>query len=402
LDTKISSSQPLSAAEVAQIRRQAPGSDHITHLNYAGSGLISRATLKAMTEHLQLEANIGAMEAGAMTAHVIGEARLLTARLIGAKPTEIAFCASGSAAWGTAFSALPSFNKDDRILVSRQEWGSNLSTIRLAAAKTGASVETMPARDDGTVDCEKLQLMIDNRVRLIAATWLPANGGLINDVKNIGTIANIAQIPYFVDAGQAFGQLPIDVGEIGCDVLKSAGRKHIRGPRGTAILFTRKQFLQRYAPVFVDVQSAPLNAQDWPSPRSDASRFEMQEISMAAMHGLCNALQEALALSVERTWPQVKKIASFAREQLARLGNVTLLDIGLNKSGLVSFNVKGLSATEVKSKLALKKINIGANGVAYTPLDMRARGLTEVARISVSYLTTEHEIETAVQAIRQL
>jgi selenocysteine lyase/cysteine desulfurase len=53
-------------------------------------------------------------------------------------------------------------------------------------------------------------------------------------------------------------------------------------------------------------------------------------------------------------------------------------------------------------QLAAQGISISANGPAYTPLDMRARGLGEIARASVSYLTTDAEIDRLAHAIRGL
>ena len=65
-------------------------------------------------------------------------------------------------------------------------------------------------------------------------------------------------------------------------------------------------------------------------------------------------------------------------------------------------NLAGWDAFELKRRLGLKRINIGANGVAYTPLDMQARGLESVARISVSALNNKHDIELLIAALREL
>ena len=97
--------------------------------------------------------------------------------------------------------------------------------MRLIAERAGARVETIPSDQDGCVDPEALRAMLDERVRLIALTWLPANGGLINPAAAIGAVAREHGIAYFVDAAQAVGQLPIDVEQVGCDVLAGAGRK---------------------------------------------------------------------------------------------------------------------------------------------------------------------------------
>ena len=68
----------------------------------------------------------------------------------------------------------------------------------------------------------------------------------------------------------------------------------------------------------------------------------------------------------------------------------------------MSFNLAGQEATAVQQALAAQGIVIGSNGVPYTPLDMNARGLTQIARASVSYLTNPDEIDRLVQALRTL
>jgi selenocysteine lyase/cysteine desulfurase len=71
---------------------------------------------------------------------------------------------------------------------------------------------------------------------------------------------------------------------------------------------------------------------------------------------------------------------------------VSVHDLGTQRSGLVSFTVAGIGAQDVRARLAAEQISVGANGVAYTPLDMKARGLNEIVRASVSYFNTENEI----------
>lgn len=55
-----------------------------------------------------------------------------------------------------------------------------------------------------------------------------------------------------------------------------------------------------------------------------------------------------------------------------------------------------------RSKLAEKSISIGANGIPYTPFDMTARGLQEIARASVSYFNTAGEVDGLVYAVEQI
>lgn len=160
------------------------------------------------------------------------------------------------------------------------------------------------------------------------------DGELINDAAAVGLVARASGIPYFVDAGQALGQIEVDVEAIGCDDLKGAGRKHLRGPRGTAILYVRKSFLPRLKPAFHDVLSAPWTSSG-PRPRQDARIFETSEAPIALLLGLGNALREALALGLHPIRARIDLLACKVRSELASIGGVTIHDLGREKSGLI-------------------------------------------------------------------
>ena len=391
----------MSPLDVQHLRDETPGCQSgIVHFNHAGASLPSQATLDAIIEQLQREARDGPMEAGEHGAVLAEKARRAAAQLLNAPASSIAFASSGSTAWSMAFQALGPWQPGDRILVGRHEWGGNLASMELAV-QAGARVEVIPCDDSGAACPLALQAMIDARVKLIDLTWLPANGGLINPAQAIGEVARRHAIPYFIDAGQAVGQVPVDVQALHCDVLKSAGRKHLRGPRGTALLYVRGDFLERLSPAQRDVFSAPWTDQGFDL-RNDARRFETSETSFALLAGLGNALQEMNRLGIERAWETMSQTAERIREALRGISGITLHDLGTQQSGLIAFNLAGWDAFELKRRLALKRINIGANDVAYTPLDMQARGLESVARISVSPLNTEQDIEVLLAALREL
>jgi cysteine desulfurase/selenocysteine lyase len=388
----------MSRLDVETLRAATPGCATSVHFNHAGASLMSGATLSAITEQLRREALYGPHEASVAVQGRLDQARADAARLLNATPAEIAFTSSGSAGWGLAFAALPPLRAGDRILVGRHEWGGNLATMQRAAARAGARIEVIACREDGSVDPEALAGMIDARVRLVALTWLPANGGLINDAAAIGRVTRSAGVPFFVDAGQALGQIPVDVEAIGCDVLKGAGRKHLRGPRGTAILYVRAAFRQQLDTVFSDVLSAPWTAQG-PAPRGDARIFETSEHPVALLLGLGVALEEALALGVPAIRDQIDLTANRLRAELQAIDGVVIRDLGQQRSGLVSFTVGDLDVNAVKDRLASAGISVGANGPAYTPFDMAARGLSGIVRASVSYLTDEQDIARLLAAV---
>ncbi|MEG8244189.1 aminotransferase class V-fold PLP-dependent enzyme [Pseudomonas paracarnis] len=391
----------MSPLQIQHLREATPGCQSgLVHFNHAGASLPSQATLDAIIEQLQREARDGPMEAGEQGAILVEKARRAAGQLLNAPASAIAFASSGSTAWSMAFQALGPWQPGDRILVGRHEWGGNLASMELAI-QAGARVDVIPCDASGAACPVALEAMLDAKVKLIDLTWLPANGGLINPAQAIGDVARRHAIPYFIDAGQAVGQLPVDVQALQCDVLKSAGRKHLRGPRGTALLYIRPDFLPHLNPAQRDVFSAPWTAEGFDL-RNDARRFETSEVSFALLAGLGNALHEINQLGIERVWQRVLQTSARIREALRQIPGITLHDLGSTHSGLIAFNLAGWDSFELKQRLGVKRINIGANGVAYTPLDMQARGLSSVARISVSPLNTDDDIELLVKALREL
>jgi len=386
--------------DILRLRAATPGCAQVIHFNHAGASLPSHATLDAVIEQLQREALGGPMEAA--DNRVQERARNAAAALLNAQPEDIAFASSGSAAWSQAFNALGPWQPGERILVGRHEWAGNLACMG-EAVKAGARLEVIPCDAKGAVDPQALAQMIDGQVRLIALTWLPANGGLINPAAQIGNVARRHGIPYFIDAGQALGQLPCDVQALQCDVLKGAGRKFLRGPRGTALMYIRPQFLQRLLPVQRDVLSAPWDGKRF-TLRDDARRFETSEVSLVLLAGLANALEEYNRLGAIPVRQRIEQLSSGLRQRLKAIPGLTLRNLGAanQQSGLIAFTLEGWDSVALKQTLAGRRINIGANGVSYTPLDMQARGLTNIARVAVSYLNTQEEIDVLLENLTQL
>ncbi|GGF45083.1 class V aminotransferase [Aliidongia dinghuensis] len=382
--------------DIARLRAETPGVDRVLHLNHAGSSLLSAATLAGIEAQFRREAELGSMEAGAAAAGAIDAARADIATLIGAAADEIAFTGGNSDGWGRAFAALR-LRPGDRVLVGRSEWGGNLACLERA----GLAVETVPADEYGQISLEALAGLLDERVRLLALTWAPANGGLIQPAAAVGRLVRAVGVPYFIDAAQIVGQMPVDVAKLGCDVLVAPARKHLRGPRGVGFAYVRRDFAERLDPAFVDTRSAPIGP-GGALLQPGARRLESAECAPALRIGFGLAVRHALDLGVDHIRAAIAARAESLRARLAALPGVALCDLGVERSGLVAFTLDGWSGPRAQAALASQKINIGFNGRAYTPLDMDARGLAEVLRASVSYLTTEDELDRFTAALAAL
>lgn len=387
--------------DLQQIRQATPGVAHRVHLNNAGAGLMPNSVLQAMTGYLTREAEIGGYEAAAEAAPVLDGVYDSVARLVGAARDEIALVENATVAWQLAFYAL-AFRPGDRILTARAEYAANYVAFLQVARRTGAVIEVIPDDADGVLDPAALERMIDGRVRLIAMTWVPTNGGLINPAEEVGRIARRHDILYLLDACQAVGQMPVSVETIGCDVLTATGRKFLRGPRGTGFLYMRRALLQSLEPAMIDHFAAPWVAPDRYALRPDARRFETWENNYAARLGLGVAIDLALSLGLESIEARCRQLSTRLREGLRAVNAVDVRDLGPRCASIVTFTHRSISADDAKARLAKEGFNISVSGPGSTLLDATARGLPPLLRASPHYYNTEDEVDRFLQAVAAL
>jgi cysteine desulfurase / selenocysteine lyase len=174
-----------------------------------------------------------------------------------------------------------------------------------------------------------------------------------------------------VDACQAVGQMPVDVDELGCDALSATGRKFVRGPRGTGLLYVRSSLLERLEPARLDLRAAEWAAPDRYELRRDGRRFEEWEQYDAGKIGLARAIDYVLAWELPAIWERVRSGGERLRELLRGVEGVTIQDPGVVRRGIVTFTVAGIPAEQVKEALAREQITVSVALAGHAVIDAR-------------------------------
>ncbi|MBY0552411.1 MAG: aminotransferase class V-fold PLP-dependent enzyme [Candidatus Obscuribacterales bacterium] len=387
--------------DVVRARRETPGCTKVVHFNNAGASLTPTPVSQAVHEYLRCEELTGGYEAESLRAEQIDRFYQNAARLLNCQRDEVAFVESATRAWDMAFYSLQ-FAPGDRIITGHSEYASNYIAFLQTARKTGAIIDVIPNDERGQISVERLQSAITEKTKLIAITHVPTNGGLVNPAAEIGRIAKAARVLYLVDACQSVGQMPIDVEQIKCDILSCTGRKFLRGPRGTGILYMERSLVQRVEPVFLDLHAADWVERDHYTVRSDARRFETWECNYANKVGLSQAIDYALDWGLESIWARVSELASTLRNRLLEVPGIEVHDIGETKCGIVTFSHSNVGSGHIAEELSKLSINVSTSTPFGTRIDMDERGLSAIVRASVHYYNFEDEIEYFIQSLQKV
>ncbi len=387
--------------DITRLRADTAGCEQSIFFNNAGASLQPRAVVARVIEHLRLEEQVGPYEAADGVASELDGLYGSVARLLHCAPEEIALQENATRAWEMAFYSLR-FAPGDRIVTSANEYASNYIAFLQVAQRTGAEICVVESDQAGEMDLEALRRLLNDRVKLIALTHVPTNGGLVQPAAQVGELAQRAGIPFLLDATQSTGQMHLDVDALRCDMLCATGRKYLRGPRGTGFLYVRRSMLEHMDPPLLDLHAATWVSRGKFQVRSDAKKFETWESSAAIRLGLGVAIEYALALGLKSIERRVQGLAALLRQQLADVKGVVVRDLGRVRSGIVTFTCEGRTAEEVMQWLQANGIAVRITERSATRIDMEQRNLDELVRASVHYYNTEWEIERLCQVLRAM
>jgi selenocysteine lyase/cysteine desulfurase len=389
--------------DIKRLRADTPGCRQRVHLNNAGAALMPGPVVKTIQDHITLESRIGGYEAADACHDAVLAAYQSVADLIGAQPRNIAFAENATASFMQALSSIP-LDRGDVILVTRNDYASNQIQFLSLQKRLGVRIVRAPDQREGGVDVQAMaDLIRRHRPSLVCVTHVPTNSGLVQDVTGIGSVCRDAGVLYLVDACQSIGQLPIDVGALGCDFLSASARKYLRGPRGSGFLYVSDRVLdQGLEPLYIDMRGADWIAEDRYRALPDATRFENWEFAWALVLATAEAARYAMAVGLQPIRDRVSALASRARAGLGNIGQVRVLDRGRELCGIVSVAISGRDPAELVTALRSRGINTSAQRREYAVIDYDEKQVTASLRISPHYYNTEQEVDLAVASIREL
>ena len=374
------------------------------HFNHAGASIPPPEVVDRVIDHLRLEADAGGYEAAE---RVAGEAELIPealAALVGAGADEVVPCESATRGWEQVLWAAAlshGWGSGDRVVVDRFAYASSWATLQRLRDVLGVDLAIAPSGPDGSVDAAGVTDVIDDRTRLVLVTHVPTHLGTVSDVAGVGAALAGREVVYAVDLAQSLGQIPIDVEAIGCQIAFAPGRKFLRAPRGTGLLYVASQLADTLQPLSADQTSATVLDGAHVVLRPGAARFDLFEHSLALRLGLAEAARYAISVGLAHISAEVAARTQQVAGLVAATAGLDLL-AAPPLSGIVTFTHERLSPEEVRDRLTAGGVRSWVSSLGGSPLDQVDRLTRPAVRLSPHYVTTEHEIGLLDRALRDL
>ncbi|MEV1248054.1 aminotransferase class V-fold PLP-dependent enzyme [Nonomuraea sp. NPDC049750] len=246
-------------------------------------------------------------------------------------------------------------------------------------------------------------LMREHRPRLVSATHIPTNSGLVQPVAEIGRHCRELDLLYMVDACQSVGQYPIDVAAIGCDLLTATCRKFLRGPRGSGFLYVSDRVLKAgYEPLFIDMRGARWTGPGHYQPAESAARFEEWEFPYATVLGCAAAARYAREVGVEAIARRSPVLAARLRVLLDAVPGVRVLEKGPELGAIVTFTIEGWRPEPFKAAMDAKGINSALSFREFAQFDFGDKDVDWCLRLSPHYYNTDEEVDQVAAAVAEL
>ena len=287
----------------------------------------------------------------------------------------------------------------DNIVVSHIEHHSNIVPWQLAAERKGAELRVIPVADDGSLELDKLDTLVDARTKVVAVTQASNTLGTKPDLARVIAKAHSVGAVAVVDGCQGVVHGGVDVSALDCDFYAFSGHK-LYGPTGIGVLYGKRELLDAMPPYmgggdmvdkvsFAKTTYAPLPL-----------KFEAGTSNFIGAIGLAEAIKFLQSLPAEEVEQHEKALLDYATEQLQQIEGLRIYGTTADKAPIISFNVEGCDHYDIG--MILDKMGVAVRTGHHCAEPTMARfGTNGVVRASFALYNNKEDIDALVKAVKR-
>ena len=317
----------------------------------------------------------------------------------GSDPSRLVFTSNATEALNMAIQGM--FLPGDHVITTQLEHNSVLRPL-YAMQKKGVELTIAASGQNGTADFDAIEAAIQANTKAIVCTHASNLTGNLTDMPRMGELAKRHGLFLIVDASQTAGVIPIDVKQMHIDVLCFTGHKSLLGPQGTGGLYVRTGLQLR------PLKSGGSGVQTYSKkhPQQMPTALEAGTLNGHGIAGLDAALDYLKQTGMDEIREKEQTLMWQFYEGIRDISGVKIYgDFSQkNRCPIVSFNIGDYDSAEVSDELYEGWEISTRPGGHCAPLMHEALGTVEqgAVRFSFSHYNTEQEVETAIEAVREL
>lgn len=366
------------------------------------------AVIEAVVNALQTAGNAarGAHEEALKASRAVFDTRMKLAKLFHAHPERVIFTCNATESLNIALNGI--FKAGDHVITTDLEHNSVLRPLYRLEAEGIISLDFVPADRKGCIDIEDFARRTRPETRAYVSTHASNLTGNGVDVAAIGALAKKEsekreeKILFVVDASQSAGCLPIDMEEMGIDVLCTTGHKGLMGPQGTGCLCLHEGVEIRP----FKVGGSGVQSYSKTQPEDYPTRLEAGTLNSHGIAGLSAALDFIETTGIEAIHEHEMKLCRRFLEGVEDIPGMKVYgDFSTDyRTAVVALNCADEDSALVADELAYTYGIATRAGAHCAPRMHQALGNTEqgAVRFSFAWYNTEEEVDQAIAALKEL
>jgi selenocysteine lyase/cysteine desulfurase len=375
------------------VREQFPLTRERVYLNTGGLGASPYVVIDAVVSRInELEKISETGHSEALWSGIKEKA----ARLLGCEPEEIAYTRNATEGINIVCNGLP-LKRGDEVITTTHEHVGNAVPWLARQKRDGIVLKLFePSTKSAAENIERIARSISRRTRVISVPHATTTTGQVLPVKEIAALAKAKNLWLFVDGAQTAGMLNFSLRDIGCEAYATSGHKWLLGPKGTGLLFVRKDMLEVIQPLTVGAYSDEShNLQKGELTfHPTAQRYEYGTVSTPLFAGLGAAIDFLMKIEMQNVWARDAALSTAFLTGLQEIPNVGILSPldQAERGAMITFKMKNIDYLKLQSFLA-EKYKLRTRGVGEAGLN--------ALRVSWHIYNSFEEVNRVLQGVRE-
>jgi cysteine desulfurase / selenocysteine lyase len=288
----------------------------------------------------------------------------------------------------------------DEIIISTMEHHSNIVPWQQLCQQVGATLRVIPIFDDGSLDIDAYQKMLNGKTRLVAINHVSNVLGTVNPVKDMINMAHDQHVPVLVDGAQAVAHIEVDVVDLDCDFYVFSSHK-VYGPTGVGVLYGKSEWLEMMPPYQLGGDMIKTVSFDKTEFNILPHKFEAGTPNIAGVIGLGDAIHFLQQFNPDELIQAETALLRYASDALMCIDGLKIIGTSEEKLSVISFVLESAHPHDIATVLANDAVAIRAGHHCAMPL-MDRLGVPATARLSLGIYNNKEDVNRAVAALNNV